>query len=168
MVAQVWPRDSPSRLTRPSARRPNGRCYCDPQSVLYFPLDVIIRTTCLNVRFPFFFYLPPHIYMSFLLPSSFFFPSHPSLVSLFRHGHHIRLYCYTFGLEGLRWLCWRAPRDTPLACQLLNRWSFIHVAHARSFIFFRTDISWSIILKQYKYFTFCKRTNAMLCFTKNS
>jgi len=84
LVAQVWPRDSPSRLTH-EVRRPNGRCISTSivTHSLHFPLDVIIRTTCLNVRFPFFRYLPLRIYVSFLFPSSFFLLSLPSSVSLF-------------------------------------------------------------------------------------
>lgn len=49
-------RDYQSRLIREARRRRRRGCvikrdYCDPQPA-HFPLDVIIRTTCLNVRAP--------------------------------------------------------------------------------------------------------------------
>lgn len=67
-------RNFQSRLNRElRQRRRSGsvykRDYCDPQPARRFPLDVIIRTTCLNALFPFFRYLPPRIYISFLLVS---------------------------------------------------------------------------------------------------
>lgn len=160
--SSLWPRNSPSRLTRPSARRPNGCCYYDPQSALHFPLDVIIRTTCLNVRFPFFCYLSSHIYMSFLLPSSSFLPSHPSPISLFRHGHHIRLYCYTCGFRWLAMVMLNSPARHTSGVSIIKSVIFHSCRHA--LLFSSAMVSWSIN----RYFTFCKKTNATLCFIKNS
>lgn len=133
LVAQVRPRSS--RLTH-QVWRPNGRCINATIVThnLHFPLDVIIRTTCLNVHFPFFRYLPLRIYVSFLLPSSSFLPSFASAVRFALPPQapysplllHLLLQMACDGYVDF-------ARHT-LACQLLNRRSFIHVCMLSYFL----------------------------------
>lgn len=102
---------------------------------LRFPLDVIIRTTCLNVRFPSsssVISLLVSIYPLPSLSSSFPRRSSHSLSLSSRRGHHIRASPVT--PASLRWFRDSYVREPREAWQLLNQRSSLSFIHA-SFIY---------------------------------